>query len=59
MIDLFVKNVQAGEEKYQTIVKELPTFYNGMCYIVECEMQFYPDDFGSTYSMWLTVEKNR
>ena len=49
--------IKVGEEKYQTIVKELPSFHNGMCYIIECRVPFDPNNPVSIYSMWLTIEK--
>ena len=44
--------IQAETGKYQFIVKELPSFYEGMCYIIDSKQHF---DFDS---MTGTIEKN-
>ena len=40
------------------IVKELPTFWNGMCYVIECKIPFHPINSDQLQLMWITVEKN-
>ena len=37
----------------------MPTFYNGMCYVIECNIPIDSEksNFESVYYIWLTVEK--
>ena len=44
--------IQAENRKYKFVVKELPSFHEGMCYIIESKQHF---DFDL---MTVTIEKS-
>ena len=45
--------LQINGEKYEVTIKELPTFSNGLCYVIESKV--YSDDPSKEF--WITVER--
>ena len=45
---------QVGDKDYKIAVYELPSFHNGLCYVIETNIYF--NDFSQ--EIWITVEKN-